>query len=193
MAERKQRAEGEARCVRARGLKAAIAALEAHGPKATLESVAELARCPKASLARVFGSKESLFEEAFEALGRSALTALRDQCLLGGGGRSGVWASCEAAASRAREPSFRGCPLAAAGASLGLCQWAFSVVERHRCAVIAFYALELEPELGRERALMGAQTLALSMDGLHLACAGGFGPRSADAALRALRASLDAA
>lgn len=190
MSERKTRVESPERCIRTRGLRAAMSALCDFGPHASLERVAELAGCPKASLARVFESKEALFLQALLELDRLSMLDLRSTCEKAGGGRAGALAAAEASAAMARHPGFKGCPINAAAANLALCPWASAAVAQHKNNVILFYAGALEIEIGSERAFLCAQAIALIIDGAHINASGGFGPGCAQAASRAIRAVI---
>lgn len=193
MSDRKNRVEGPERCIRTRGLAAAMSALSDFGPHASLESVAALAGCPKASLARVFSSKEALFLLAFAELDRIAMEALRLASARQGGGRAGALAAARASAAMASRPAFKGCPLNAASASLALCPWAATAVAKHKTNVVAFYAQELAADLEPARALLCAQAIAVILDGAHINASGGFGAGCADAAAEAIRAVIELA
>lgn len=184
--------ESPERCIRTRGIKAASQALAEHGPRASLDKVAALAGCPKASLARVFDTKEALLDAALRALAEQALELLARSCELAGGGRAGAYAAAAAAARAANRPGFPGCPLGAAASSLAELPWAAPAVRDHKARVVAFYAAALLPEMGDE-ALPMARAVALVCDGAALNAGAGLGPDFEAAALMALAALLLAA
>lgn len=193
MQERKPRVENPIRCIRTRGLAAAMRALSEYGPQATLDKVADLAGCPKASLARVFENKEALLLAALRELDARSLSAMREASTLAGSGRQGALAAATLGAQSAYETGSRGCPITAAGAHLGLCPWAEPAVIEHKRHVIDFFILELETEIPRDRATHCAQAIALLSDGIHINAAAGFLPGSLSDSIETLRWIIDRA
>lgn len=162
-------------------------ALAEYGPQATLEKVADLAGCPKASLARVFENKETLLLAALRELDSQSLAAMRAASALAGSGRRGALAAASIGAESAYEAGSRGCPITAAGAHLGLCPWAEPAVIEHKRHVIEFFIVELETEIPSNRAAHCAQAIALLSDGIHINAAAGFRPGSLAESIETLR------
>lgn len=190
MQNRKPRVENPERCIRTRGLAAGMRALAEFGPHASLDRVAEIAGCPKASLARVFETKEALFIAALEELDRASIASMRELAREAGWGRRGALAAAEASAISASKPGSRGCPINSAGAQIALLPWAQAPVGRHKDNVIALYAEMLSTEICEGKAWVRARAIALIADGAHINAASGHCP-CPEAALLALRSIID--
>ena len=168
-----------------------MAALRDIGPQASLERVAEIAGCSKASLARVFSSKEELFLMALGELDRLSMEALRAEAQRAGDGRAGALAAASLASNMAMDANFRGCPLTSAGAHLSSHPWAEPIVRAHKEAAVAFYFQLLLAEMGPEESLTRAHAICIVADGVHIIASAGLGPRCREAALFALRALIE--
>lgn len=189
VSQRKDRVEGPERCIRTRGIKAAALALAEHGPWTSLDKVAAFAGCPKASLARVFVSKEALLEAGLRVLALEAFARMKLSCQRAGGGRAGAFAAASACATRTNALNSHICPLNAASSSLADLPWAALAVREHKALVVAFYAQTLFAEMG-EAALPTARAILLVCDGATLNAGAGFDPDFEQAALRALQTLL---
>jgi AcrR family transcriptional regulator len=187
MQNRKPRVEKPIRCIRTRGIAAAMRALAEYGPQATLETVADLAGCPKASLSRVFATKEALLLAALREFDAIILASMRAASALAGRGRRGALAAASFRAQSAYDQGSRGCPITSAGAHLGLCPWAEPAVIEHKLHVINFFVIELETEIPRELAFHCAHAIALLSDGIHINAAAGHRPASLDESIATLR------
>lgn len=168
-----------------------MAALRERGPGSSLDRVAELAGCPKASLARVFGSKEALFSLALRELGLRGLEALRAEAVRAGQGRQGALAAASLAPGMAMDSAFRGCPLNVAGAHLSSHPWAEPIVRAHKEAAVAFYRQLLLADMGGDEALTRARAICILSDGVHMAASAGMGHLCREAAVLALRALIE--
>ena len=187
---RKQRVDHPHRCIRTRGLSAAIQALYDIGPQVSLDKISEMAGCPKASLVRVFESKEVLLTEAFSEINRSTILAMRHLAQQAGGGRLGMLALISHYSTQAKDPSFRGCPLNSA-ADPSMFPWATELVGQHKNQMINLYVEILTPDFGDQKSLEYARAIALLADGLLFYAAAGIGSLGADAAIMTLRALLN--
>lgn len=186
---RKPRVENPERCIRTRGIKAAMQALLEHGPSASLDSVASIAGCPKASLSRVFESKEALLLAALSALDALTIQQLREAATNAGGGRAGALAAASLFASMG--PESHACPFNAVSANLTEFTWAREAARKHRAGVVLFYAQTLEPDMGPEEAARRAIAIVLVSDGISLQAATGFDEGCAGVALSALRSVIE--
>jgi AcrR family transcriptional regulator len=189
--ERKIRVDQPERCIRTRGLAAAMRALEDWGPHASLDRVAEIAQCPKASLARVFSSKDELFALALREFDRQAIDALRAEAARAGNGLQGAMAAAAFSARMAMKPEYRGCPLNAAGAHLASYPWAVPVVRAHRLAALDFYAELLLDDFGARESRVRAQAICLISDGVRITASAGTGLDCIEAAMAAFRSLME--
>lgn len=174
-------------------MSAAMQALANVGPHASLDCIAALARCPKASLARIFSTKEALLLLAFQEIDRLTLLALRQAAQSAGGGRAGALGAARAQISPAAEPGFKGCPMTAACAQIALCSWASGAIIEHKRRELSFYTEILEPDIGSARAAQCAQAIIFMVNGIHINALSGFAQADHGSGLEALRAMIERA